>query len=76
MNRKQLDIVRDRNWVAALQSLDTRTLYATQDHPQRELLTKLALAISFTADGWLYFLVLPAIIIIKPDETRDRKSVV
>lgn len=71
MNRKQLDIVRDRNWVAALQSLDTRTLYATQDHPQRELLTKLALAISFTADGWLYFLVLPAIIIIKPDETRE-----
>lgn len=64
-------MTRDKGWMAALLGLDTRTLYATLVHPQRELLTKVALATSFTADGWLYFLVLPAIIIIKPDETRE-----
>lgn len=66
-----MDIARHRSWMASLQSLDTRTLYATLAHPQRELLTKFALATSFTADGWLYFLVLPAIIIIKPEETGE-----
>lgn len=71
MNRKQLDIARDNGWMAALQSLDTRTLYATLAHPQRDLLTKIALVTSFSADGWLYFLVLPAIIIVKPDQTRE-----
>ncbi len=71
MNQKQLDIARDNGWMASLQSYDTRTLYAVLAHPQRDLMTKVALATSFTADGWLYFLILPAIIIIKPDETRD-----
>lgn len=71
MNLKQPDISRDNGWMASLQSLDTRTLFAVLQHPQRDLLTKVALATSFTADGWLYFLVLPAIIIIKPDETRE-----
>jgi undecaprenyl-diphosphatase len=71
VNLKQLDIAPDPSWMASLQSLDTRTLFAVLQHPQRDLLTKLALIMSFTADGWLYFLILPAIIIIKPDETRD-----
>lgn len=57
--------------MASLQSLDTRTLFALLQHPQREPLTKAALVTSFTADGWLYFLLLPAIMIIKPEETRD-----
>jgi undecaprenyl-diphosphatase len=71
VNQKQLDIARDNGWMASLQSYDTRTLYAVLEHPQRDLMTKVALATSFTADGWLYFLILPAIIIVKPDETRD-----
>lgn len=71
VNQKQLDIAHDTGWMASLQSFDTRTLFAVLEHPQRDLLTKIALVTSFTADGWLYFLLLPAIIIIKPDETRD-----
>jgi undecaprenyl-diphosphatase len=69
VKHEQADIARDNGWMASLQSLDQRTLFAVHHHPQRELLTKAALATSFTADGWLYFLILPAVIIIKPDET-------
>lgn len=57
--------------MASLQGFDIRTLLAVLQHPQRDLLTKAALIISFTADGWLYFLLLPAIIVIKPEQTRE-----
>jgi undecaprenyl-diphosphatase len=71
VNLKQPDIARDNSWMASLQSLDTRTLLAVPQHPQRELLTRIALATSCSADGWLYLLLLPAIAILKPDATRD-----
>jgi undecaprenyl-diphosphatase len=54
-----------------LQVLDTRsflTLFTISCNPR---LARLALALSFTADGWLYFILLPVIILARPEQTRE-----
>lgn len=53
-----------------LQTLDTRsflTLLNTSDPG----LTKLALGFSFAANGWLYFILLPLIILMRPEQIRE-----
>jgi len=57
--------------ISQLLSFDTRTLLAVLAHPHRDLMTKAALIVSYTGDGWLYFTLLPLIIIIKPEQTRE-----
>jgi undecaprenyl-diphosphatase len=54
-----------------LQVLDTRsflTLFTISCNPR---LTRLALGLSFTADGWFYFILLPVIILAKPEQPRE-----
>jgi undecaprenyl-diphosphatase len=56
--------------IKQIQALDTRTFLSLLDTPFHTPLTKLALIVSFTADGWLYFVLLPIIIVTKDVDTR------
>jgi undecaprenyl-diphosphatase len=51
--------------IKQIQAFDTRTFLSLLDTPFHTPLTKLALIVSFTADGWLYFVLLPIIVIAK-----------
>ena len=51
--------------IKQIQAFDTRTFLSLLDTPFHTSLTKLALIVSFTADGWLYFVLLPIIVITK-----------
>lgn len=54
-----------------IQDIDTRTFLSLLDFRCRPNLVKTALIVSATADGWIYFLLLPLIILMKPDQARD-----
>lgn len=54
-----------------IQAVDTRTFLSLTDFRSHPTLVKTALIVSATADGWLYFLLLPLIILLKPDQARD-----
>jgi undecaprenyl-diphosphatase len=54
-----------------IQDFDTRTFLSLRNAPRHAGLTKSALIVSFTADGWLYFLLLPLIIVLKPAQARE-----
>src|SRR5688572_5297669 len=56
--------------IKQIQALDTRTFLSLLDTPFHTPLTKLALIVSFTADGWLYFVLLPIIVVTKDFDTR------
>ena len=56
--------------IKQIQAFDTRTFLSLLDTPFHTSLTKLALIVSLTADGWLYFVLLPIIIITKDTEAR------
>jgi undecaprenyl-diphosphatase len=59
------------NMLKYLQVLDTRsflTLFTISCNPR---LTRVALGLSFTADGWFYFILLPIIILARPEQTRE-----
>lgn len=71
VNRQRANIQASPGLMSYLQGLDTRSLLALLKTPYRDLLTKTALIISFTADGWLYFLLLPIIIISRPDQAGE-----
>ena len=48
--------------IKQIQAFDTKTFRSLLDTPFQTRLTKLALIVSSTADGWLYFVLLPIII--------------
>jgi undecaprenyl-diphosphatase len=53
---------------------DTRTFlrcFAHVQHPRSASLTKSALVISATADGWLYLVLIPIIILMEPQAIRE-----
>ena len=55
-----------------IQACDIRSVQYLCRLPNRDLLTRISLKISFTADGWLYITLLPVIIlIIKPAQARE-----
>jgi undecaprenyl-diphosphatase len=56
--------------IKQIQAFDTRAFLSLLDTPFQTRLTKLALIVSSTADGWLYFVLLPILIITKDTETR------
>ncbi len=56
--------------IKQIQAFDTKTFRSLLDTPFQTRLTKLALIVSSTADGWLYFVLLPIIIVTKDTETR------
>ena len=56
--------------IKQIQAFDTRTFLSLLDHPFQTRLTKSALIVSSTADGWLYFVLLPIIIIAKDGDAR------
>lgn len=53
-----------------IQDFDTRAFLSLLNSPRHPALTRFALTISFTADGWLYFLLPPLILLMQPDEAR------
>lgn len=58
----------------AIQTFDTRTFlrcFAHVQHPGSASLTKSALVISATADGWLYLVLIPIIILMQPQAIRE-----
>lgn len=71
VNIKQLNGHDGSGLRSSLQGFDIRAVLALLQHPHRPLLTKTALVISRTADGWFYLLLLPAIWIIKPEQARE-----
>ncbi|MES2625774.1 MAG: phosphatase PAP2 family protein [Pseudomonadota bacterium] len=56
--------------IKQIQAFDTRTFLSLLDTPFHTPLTRLALIVSFTADGWLYFVLLPIILITKDTDVR------
>jgi len=59
------------NMLKYLQVLDTRSFLSLFTISCNPRLTRAALAFSFTADGWFYFLMLPAIILARPEQSRE-----
>lgn len=57
--------------VGYLQHIDTRSFLSLLDIPHRSTLTKIALIVSMTADGWLYTVLLPLSIFIHGDAARN-----
>jgi undecaprenyl-diphosphatase len=58
----------------AIQTFDTRTFLRCLAHVQHQRsasLTKSALIISNTADGWYYFVLVPIIILMQPQAIRE-----
>jgi len=55
--------------IRQIQAFDTRTFVALLANPLHTPLTRLALIVSATADGWLYFVLLPIIIITRETVT-------
>jgi undecaprenyl-diphosphatase len=53
-----------------IQALDTRTFLTLFDPVHRPDLTRLSLILSFTADGWLYFSLLPVLVVCYPHDFR------
>jgi undecaprenyl-diphosphatase len=56
--------------IKQIQAFDTRTFLSLLSNPFHTPLTKLSLIVSATADGWLYFVLLPIIILTKEAESR------
>jgi undecaprenyl-diphosphatase len=56
--------------IKQIQAFDTRTFLSLLSNPFHTPLTKFALIVSSTADGWLYFVLLPIIIVTKDAEAR------
>lgn len=54
-----------------IQALDTRTFLSVLNTRYQLSLARLALIISSTADGWLYALLLPLILLLRPDQTGE-----
>ena len=54
-----------------IQAFDIRTFRSIFDYLGHPSLAKLARTISITADGWLYGLLLPVIILMKPEHIRE-----
>jgi len=54
-----------------IQTLDTRTFLALFNPTHNPDLTRFSLILSFTADGWLYFSLLPILVVARPDEFRE-----
>ncbi|HHX83352.1 MAG TPA: phosphatase PAP2 family protein [Pseudomonadaceae bacterium] len=61
-------MTQDAGWFPAIQNLDHRTILAVLHFPHHALLSRLALKVSASADGWLYLLMLPLILLIKPQQ--------
>jgi len=60
--------------IRQIQDFDTRTFLSVLSTPRQPHLAKTALIVSATADGWLYFLLVPLIILFKPAEARTLLS--
>lgn len=58
----------------AIQSLDHATVLALLHSPNRATLTRLALKVSASADGWLYLLLLPLILLFRPQQAAELVS--
>src|SRR5690606_25342169 len=56
--------------IRSIQDFDTRTFLSFLNCRWQTLLVKIALIVSFTADGWMYFVLLPLIIVLQPDDAR------
>jgi len=54
-----------------IQSLDTRTFFTLFNPTLNPDLTKVSLILSFTADGWLYFSLIPVLVVARPHEFRE-----
>ena len=68
VNRQPIQMTSGSGWFPTIQSMDHRTILAVLDLPNHATLSRLALKVSASADGWLYLLMLPLILLIKPQQ--------
>lgn len=71
VNRQPVQSTLGSRWFPAIQGLDHLTVLALLHSPRRAVLTRLALKLSASADGWLYLLLLPLIVLFKPQQADE-----
>ncbi len=54
-----------------IQEFDTRSFLCVACQPSTSLLPRFALLVSATADGWLYCLLIPVLILARPETARE-----
>lgn len=54
-----------------IQEFDTRSFLCVARQPSTSLLARLALLVSATADGWFYTLIVPVVILARPESARE-----
>lgn len=59
------------NILRSIQHFDTRTFLAVTRQPSSSLLARIALLVSATADGWLYAILIPILLLAKPQSARE-----
>lgn len=59
------------NILRSIQLFDTRTFLAVTRQPSSSLLARIALLVSATADGWLYAILIPILLLAKPQSARE-----
>jgi len=60
------------SFLRSIQDFDTRTfLSVAARQPSTSLLARAALIVSATADGWLYALLVPVLILARPESARE-----
>lgn len=55
----------------SIQQFDTRTFLAVNRQPSASLFARIALVVSATADGWFYALLVPVLLLARPDTARE-----
>lgn len=71
VNRQPAQSTLGSRWFPAIQNLDHQTVLALLHSPRRAVLTRLALKVSASADGWLYLLLLPLILLLRPQQATE-----
>src|SRR5690606_292868 len=60
-----------RGMIRYIQDIDTRTFLSVLHSRHHDSLAKAALIVSSSADGWLYFLLVPLAILLEPEQARS-----
>lgn len=59
------------SFLRCIQQFDTRSFLCVARQPSTSLLARLALLVSASADGWLYSLLVPVLILARPESSRE-----
>lgn len=59
------------SFLRCIQQFDTRSFLCVARQPSTSLLARLALLVSASADGWLYSILVPVLILARPGSSRE-----